>query len=273
VQQLLVRTKDFQAFWISATDEEAIGSISDVYFDSRGAWKVRFLVADTRTWFVGGKVLLSPQLINRLDLAGQAIQMNASKDQIKDSPKPDEHEPISRSYEASVLNYYNLEPYWIPTADSTDTEPVMPVGGPFAPMDDDDNNARPAHDTAVTGPEEDEVEASRNKEDYYLQSTKDLRGYDIDVSGENIGTISDVVFDTNDWSVQFIEVDTAGALSSDHSLVPVEWFNQFNALDESATASVSREAVENSPDYEASMTLTDDYGEEIRRHFGSPSNR
>ncbi|WP_079474241.1 PRC-barrel domain-containing protein [Marinococcus halophilus] len=270
---MLVRTKDFQAFWISATNEEAVGTVSDVYFDSRGEWKVRFIVADTRTWFVGGKVLLSPKLIDRMDLAGQAIQMNASKDQIKDSPKPDEHEPISRSYESSVLNYYNLEPYWIPTAGSTGTGPAMPVGGPFAPTDDDDNNARPARDTAVTGAEENEMEAARNKEDYYLQSTKDLRGYDVDVSGENIGTISDVVFDTNDWSVQFIEIDTAGALSSDHSLVPVERFNQFSAIDESATASVSREAVERSPDYESSMTLTDDYGEEIRRHFGSPSNR
>ncbi|MBB6450724.1 uncharacterized protein YrrD [Geomicrobium halophilum] len=258
---MLLRTKEFQSFSLSATDEE-FGSIADVYFDSAGEWKVRFIVADTRTWFVGGKVLLSPELITRLDIEAQFINVRATKDQIKDSPKPIEHEPISRSYESTLLDHYGLDHYWLGPATGPGPAPMLPGGGPIPPV-------TPGTDISNTRYEV-PPETKLDEQEYHLQSTKDLRGYSVDVAGEKVGTISDVLFDSNSWQVLFMEVDTAGFLSKDKTIVPVEWFETFNPADQHAITRFSQNMLETAPNYDDSIPLSEEYINQIRRHYGEP---
>ncbi|WP_160112635.1 PRC-barrel domain-containing protein [Salicibibacter kimchii] len=274
---MLIRTRDFQSFSLSGSDE-TFGSVTDVYFDSAGEWKVRFLVADTRPWFIGGKVLLSPELVNRLDIQAQEVDIEATKDQIKESPKPDEHEPISRAYEASILDHYGLGYYWAAPNYGPGPGPMLQGGGPVSPFTPgatlDDNTEAGVSSDMVRKAVKREQQKKVNKEDYYLQSTKDLRGYSAYASEDKIGTISDVVFDMNNWQVRFMEVDTAGLLSKDKYLVPVEWFREFVPVEEQAhTRFADRDIVESAPDYDESTPLTDDYVAKVRRHYGTPQEQ
>ncbi|QQK79392.1 PRC-barrel domain-containing protein [Salicibibacter cibi] len=268
---MLIRTHDFQSFSLSAADE-TFGSVTDVYFDSAGEWKVRFLVADTRPWFIGGKVLLSPELVNRLDIEAQEVYFEATKDQVKDSPQPKEHEPISRAYEASILDHYGLGYYWAAPNYGPGPAPMLPGGGPVSPFTPGatlgENTEAGVSSDMVKKAIKREQQKKVNEEDFYLQSTKDLRGYSVYATEDKIGTVSDVVFDTNNWQVCFMEVDTAGLLAKNKYLVPVEWFREFVPVEEHAyTRFADRDIVESAPDYDESTPLADDYVTQIHRHY------
>ncbi|SDI99347.1 PRC-barrel domain-containing protein [Natribacillus halophilus] len=272
---MLIRTHDFQSFSLSATDE-TFGTVSDVYFDSAGEWTVRFIVADTRPWFVGGKVLLNPALTNRLDIHEQTLDIQATKDQVKNSPQPSEHEPISRAYEASILDHYGLNYYWASPHYGPGPPPLLTGGGPVSPFTPGatlgENTEAGVGPEAIRKAVEREQEKKVNEEDYYLQSTKDLRGYTVYAAEDKVGTVSDVIFDVDNWQVFFMEVDTAGFLAKDKYLVPVEWFREFVPVEERAYTRFSdKNIVEQAPDYDESTPLTDDYIAALRHHYGTPN--
>ena len=54
-------------YHIEATDG-GIGHVKDFIIDDE-TWAIRYLEVDTRNWWPGKKVLVSPQWINRRELA------------------------------------------------------------------------------------------------------------------------------------------------------------------------------------------------------------
>ncbi|GAK02898.1 hypothetical protein JCM19037_1168 [Geomicrobium sp. JCM 19037] len=62
-----------------------------------------------------------PELITRLEITEQLVDLDATKDQVKDSPKPETDQPISRQYEATLLDHYGLQHYWT-------VSPATPAG-------------------------------------------------------------------------------------------------------------------------------------------------
>lgn len=248
---MLLRTKMFREFAISAEDDR-FGSVADVYFDSAGDWKVRYFAVDTRPLLTGGRVLLSPDLIDNLDFAEQSVGVQASKEQIKHSPKPEDHQPISRSYETKLSDHYNAGSYWMPPA-GRGGEDMLPVGGPLVPGQSD----------METEPEK----PSGANEEYYLQSTEDIKGYSVSAESKDAGKVTDIVFDTSSWNIRFIEIDTAGFFSRDKTLVPVEQFKQFDAVNEIAEIRVSRSRIESAPEYSEDTALTDEYAANVTAHY------
>ena len=54
-------TRDITGYYIAALDGD-IGHVEDFLVDDR-AWAIRYLVVDTRNWWPGKKVVLSPEWI------------------------------------------------------------------------------------------------------------------------------------------------------------------------------------------------------------------
>jgi hypothetical protein len=69
---------------LGALDGE-IGHVKDFYFDDQN-WVVRYLVADTGSWLLGRKVLISPHAFGSLDPAGKLLPVKLTRKQIEDSP-------------------------------------------------------------------------------------------------------------------------------------------------------------------------------------------
>ncbi|HEY0844377.1 MAG TPA: PRC-barrel domain-containing protein [Noviherbaspirillum sp.] len=77
---------------IQATDD-TIGHVEDLLFDDE-SWQIRLMVVDTRNWWPGRKVLMSPNRIERVSWGGKSVIVNVTRDQIEDSPEYDpEHPP------------------------------------------------------------------------------------------------------------------------------------------------------------------------------------
>ena len=88
-----------------------IGHVDDFVIDDE-SWAIRYLIVDTRNWFPGKKVLVSPQWIRRVSWSEAKIFVNLSREAIKHSPEITEEAIITRDYEMELYRHYNQPGYW-----------------------------------------------------------------------------------------------------------------------------------------------------------------
>lgn len=106
----LYSTKDVTGHSIQTTDDE-IGHVDDFIIDD-DTWAIRYLVIDTKTFMPGKKVLISPQWIQRISWEDKKVFTDLSKDAIKNAPRYDEKEILTRDYETNLFSYYKRQGYW-----------------------------------------------------------------------------------------------------------------------------------------------------------------
>ena len=107
-------------YHIHATDG-TVGHIENLLIDDAG-WGIRYLVIDTKNWWPGQHVLLSPYAVQRIDWAEREIRVGVSRDVIKGSPPWDPASLIDRGYEQRLHTHYG----WPGYAYSALPEPVGP---------------------------------------------------------------------------------------------------------------------------------------------------
>jgi len=109
-------TQEVSDYDIQSTDGE-IGHVEDFIIDDE-MWSIRYLIIDTRSWWSGKKVLISPQWIERLSWAESTAFVNLSGESIKHSPEYTEDALPTRDYETRLHRHYDRRGYWVdePTA-------------------------------------------------------------------------------------------------------------------------------------------------------------
>lgn len=101
---------EVMGYHIQATDGE-IGHVEDFIMDDTN-WTLRYVVVDTRNILPGKKVLLAPQWVNSIEWRGRKMNVDLSKDLIKNGPSFDYQAPINREYEIQLYDYYGRPKYW-----------------------------------------------------------------------------------------------------------------------------------------------------------------
>ena len=104
-------THDVSGYHIQAADGE-IGHVEDFIIDDE-TWAIRYLVIDTRNWWPGKKVLVSPQWIERVSWDESKVFVNLSRETIKQSPEYTEESLLTRDYETGLHRHYNRQGYWV----------------------------------------------------------------------------------------------------------------------------------------------------------------
>lgn len=105
--------KEVTGYRISATDG-LIGHVEDLIVDDE-QWVVRYVVADTRQWLPGRKVLLAPKWFQRFDWEHGAAVVELDREAIRSSPEYDPGAPVNRDYEGRLYDYYGRPGYWTET--------------------------------------------------------------------------------------------------------------------------------------------------------------
>jgi hypothetical protein len=90
---------------IHATDGD-IGHISDFLVDDE-TWKVSYLVIDTRNWWPGKHVLMSPAAVAEIDWVTRQFRLNVTRDKVRSSPEYDPSEVVKDLYEESLRKHYD----------------------------------------------------------------------------------------------------------------------------------------------------------------------
>ena len=104
-------TDEVSGYHIQADDGE-IGHVEDFIIDDE-TWAIRYLIIDTRNWWSGKKVLVSPQWIERTSWDESKVFINLSREAIKQSPEYTEETLLDRDYETGLHRHYNRQGYWV----------------------------------------------------------------------------------------------------------------------------------------------------------------
>jgi len=104
-------THDVTGHHIQAADGE-MGHVEDFIVDDE-TWTIRYLIVDTRNWWPGKKVLVSPQWIERVSWTEQKVFVNLPRETIKQSPEYSDARLLTREYERKLHGHYRRKGYWV----------------------------------------------------------------------------------------------------------------------------------------------------------------
>jgi len=109
---------------IQAVDGE-VGHIESFLIDDN-TWDIRYLVADTRNWWFGRHVLLSPAAVRGIDWDLHNVDINLTGYKIKGSPPWDPTGLLDRAYEQVLQAYYEWPARLLPTQHGMDPPAPTP---------------------------------------------------------------------------------------------------------------------------------------------------
>lgn len=95
---------------IHARDGE-LGHVEEFVIDDT-SWVIRYLVVDTRNWWLGKRVLISPEWVERVNWSDWKIGVFLTRKAIEQAPEYVSDAPITREYETALCRHYGREEYW-----------------------------------------------------------------------------------------------------------------------------------------------------------------
>jgi sporulation protein YlmC with PRC-barrel domain len=102
--------REVVGYHIQGTDGE-IGHVDDFMVDDE-TWAIRYLVIDTRNWWLDRKVLVAPHWAERISWAENKVFVDLPRQKIKDGPEWHAGALVNREYEARLYDYYGRPAYW-----------------------------------------------------------------------------------------------------------------------------------------------------------------
>ena len=246
---MLRSLKEIEGYKIRAQDDD-FGEIKDFLFDDQ-EWKIRYLVISTRKFLPGRKVVIPPSEAGQPDWENHEVPIDKSKDQIKDGPSLEEHEPVSRSHEEKVHKYFEWEPYWF--------------------------GANPPRGTLKPGQERigEERDPSTNlieeAESEHLRSVDEVLSYTVNASDGEVGDLIDFIMDDELWVIRYLVVDTSAILSGRKVLLATSWIDRVRYVESKVIAEPSREVIEKSPEFDPASPVNRKYEEILYDYYGRPA--
>jgi len=91
-------------YHIHASDGE-IGHVEDFLLEEED-WSIRYLVVDTKNWWPGKKILISPRSVREINWMDNLVNLNVDRQTVKNSPAYDASTNVDGAYEKHFHNYY-----------------------------------------------------------------------------------------------------------------------------------------------------------------------
>jgi hypothetical protein len=206
-----------------AANEGEIGRVRDLLFDDE-RWMVRYVVAATGPWLFGREFLLRLASLGRPDLANRQIDVNLTREQVKNAPGLETDAPVSRQQERELLKYFGWTPFWRPT--------------PPGPLGPDESG------------------------DTHLRSVEAVTGYTVGATDGDFGEVADFITDDNLWTIRYVAVETSQWLPGRQVLLTPGWFLNIDWTTHRAELRLKRDELEQAPEYrpEAAFSSRDEAG-------------
>lgn len=244
---MLRSTNGIKGYALKATDGN-IGKAKDFLFDDE-RWIVRYLVADTASWLIGRKVLISPISLGHANDRNKSIGVRLSKDQIKESPPLDSDKPVSRQYEEDYFRFFGWPVYW--QGDYT-------WGQSSYPEDLYKDPEKAVADEMI----------NENENDSHLRSMNEVHNYHIKATDGEIGHVDDFVIDDDEWVVRYLIVDTRNFLPGRKVIISPQWTTGIDYSESIVSADMTKEEIKKSPEFKQEKPIDRDYEALIHDYYG-----
>ncbi|HEY0945081.1 MAG TPA: PRC-barrel domain-containing protein, partial [Opitutaceae bacterium] len=96
--------REVRGYHIEASDG-SIGHVEDFLLDEQ-TWTIRYIIIDTRNWWPGRKVVVSPHWISAVRWADSTVAVALLRDEIKNAPEYDPSRGLTVEYAVRLDDYY-----------------------------------------------------------------------------------------------------------------------------------------------------------------------
>ena len=96
-------------YHIHARDGQ-IGHVENFLIDD-ATWGIRYLIIDTRNWWPGKHVLVSPYAVLEINWSKRQVRLDVSREQVKSSPPWNPVDIINQTYEKRLHSHYDWPGY------------------------------------------------------------------------------------------------------------------------------------------------------------------
>jgi hypothetical protein len=197
------------------------------------------------------KVLLSPAALD--GITDHELNVNATVNQIKNSPDIDTERPISRQKEEELHNYYTWSYYWgYPLYYNS-------LGAELYP------NIQ--YVNTIQNREADQLRKEHTKTENHLRSTHEISGYNIDTKGGEFGYLDDFLIDIKQWVVRYLVLNTGDILPGRKVLVAAHFVKQISWENRSISFDFNIDTLRNGPTYDPSVPLTRDFERRVYEYY------
>jgi hypothetical protein len=85
-------SREVIGYHLRTADRQSIGHVEDFLFDERD-WSIQLLLIDTRNWWPGKHVLVSPKRVEEVDWAVKEVLVKVTHEELEASPEYDSLAP------------------------------------------------------------------------------------------------------------------------------------------------------------------------------------
>ena len=237
---MLVKAKELKGYKLSGIDGE-IGNVKEFIFDDK-FWAVRYLIANTGTLFTGKKIMISPYLMQSVDYEKEAINIDLTKEQIKDSPEFDE-DKISAEDESNYSSYYGTPSY---------------RSGP---------NMWGAQSSLIRDRNRWGNNLGEDSWNSTLRRTSVVDDHDIHANDGDIGHVDDFIIDDESWAIRYLIVDTKDWVPGKKVLISPEWIECISWDESKVFVNLTRDAIKQAPEYYEDLVISREFEDQLFRHY------
>lgn len=249
---MLRNIKSLIGHTIHAVDGE-LGKVDEFYFDDK-TWAVRYMVVETGNWLSGRKVLIAPAALKTPDWQAQTFPVALTRDQVRNSPDIDTKKTVSRQHEMELYKHYAWPLYW---GEGFYAGGVS-GGVLFQPNGEEEGKAEAG------------ARVRPDREDAHLRGTREVTGYRLHAADGPIGHVEDYIVDDGKWLIRYLVAGTGAWLPGRKVLISPHWVESVNWETSEVFVDLSREAIKESPGFDPSQPVSEDYESDLYDHYGRP---
>jgi len=248
---MLRSLRDLQGYHVHAVDGD-VGRAYDFLFDDE-RWTVRYAVVDVGGWLEDDLTLISPSALREADWESRTLMADLTREQIESSPPIERDAPVDRQHEVDLHAYYGWPHWWAGVG------PLGGIGVPGAYVPPEAAEAAAAAPEAVA------------EGDPHLRSSRDVIGYGVAGTDEDVGHVEDLIVDDEGWEVRYLVVDTRNWLPGRKVLIAPQWVERFDWADRTAALRLTRAEIEAAPEFDESAPVNRDYETRLYDFYGRPT--
>ena len=255
---MLRSLKEITGYTLQETDD-VIGTCKDFLFDDN-LWVIRYMVADTGNWLKHHKVLITPAQLGEPNWQTERLQVKLSREQIEACPPLDSHAPVSREYEITYHEHFEIPFYWM----GADFREGMPnAAGVVDAVEDppDVENIPEDSETAVDheGPDRGQ-----------LRSAVEVMEYGVTGTDGDAGRVEDIIVDDENWVIRYLAIDTGHIMPDRKVLINTEWIDTVNWEEQCVRVDLTHESISKCPDFDPNEPVNREYEVRLYDYHGRP---
>lgn len=202
----------------------------DDFYFDDATWTLRYFVIKTGSWLSGRRTLVSPEAFTHSNGGRRTITTSLERKTIEDAPSAELDKPVSRQFELELRSHFAWPLYW-------KSSPVRLVS---------------------------------KQGDPHLRSVNEVLGYTIGATDGEIGHVEDLIVDKSSWSIRYLVVDTRNWLPGRKVIVSPLWIADVSWPMSRVTVDLTRESIENAPQYDPTQPINRDYENRLCDYYGRP---